>query len=653
MDKKREVAEIRLQDYQLDKLLNLQLEPGINYLKNMRVLILNTEAIGVLRKDLICTLGTEQAKGFLIRYGYACGFRDAMSTMRDFPLEDRSETYRLGALLHTWVGMANVTPMDIRSDEANRSWFFEGIWHNSYEAENHIRHFGPANEPVCWTLVGYAGGFRSAYMGERVIYKEVSCTARGDLFCRFIGKTLAEWGEEIIGDLHYYQETNLGEALEKAHARIQAQNELLKHLAAVHEQLTRMVLNEEEISAIAGSLGRMVGGSVIVEDQFFRTVAYFPITYDCEKEWPASPPFTSGEIFSDWRYRRFAELLTGEKRPVLIPPEQTKKPFILLIAPIIIGHEVLGYVSIFKPGGDFTELDQRTLEHAATVFALKMMQTRAVVEVETKLKGDFVNDLVSGNFDSEASIMERAGYLGYDLSRLHQVLVFKVDNLLSLTGKTGRDERKIHYFKGQICDIVNRTLKAGNRCGMVTVRGDDIITILSVKVDETADDTVKLAHSIQERISRQFSEISVSAGIGRISRTPGDYSLSYQEAQRALEVIKSLKQNKTVLSFEHLGLYGLLFNVSNKQALLDFMLEHLGRLQEYDNKCQGQLLETLDYFFTCDGNIKEAARAAAVSISGYKYRLKKISEVSGINLKDVSKKFDLQVALKIWHITKS
>lgn len=173
---------------------------------------------------------------------------------------------------------------------------------------------------------------------------------------------------------------------------------------------------------------------------------------------------------------------------------------------------------------------------------------------------------------------------------------------------------------------------------MVTARSDNIITMLAIKANETAADTVKLAQNIQERISQQFPQISVSAGIGRISRTPGDYSLSYQEAQRALEVIRSLKQSKTVLSFDHLGIYGLLFNVSNKQALLDFMQEHLGRLQEYDNRCQGQLMETLDYFFTYDGNIKEAARAAAVSTSGYKYRLKKISEVSGINLKDSSKK---------------
>ncbi len=48
--------------------------------------------------------------------------------MRDFPLEDERETYRLGAHFHTLVGMAEVCPIEIRRDAAGKSWFFEGLW---------------------------------------------------------------------------------------------------------------------------------------------------------------------------------------------------------------------------------------------------------------------------------------------------------------------------------------------------------------------------------------------------------------------------------------------------------------------------------------------------------------------------------------------
>lgn len=52
-----------IKDLNFDSMLSVQYESGKNYMKNNRVLILNTDAVGLLRKDLICALGTEQAKG--------------------------------------------------------------------------------------------------------------------------------------------------------------------------------------------------------------------------------------------------------------------------------------------------------------------------------------------------------------------------------------------------------------------------------------------------------------------------------------------------------------------------------------------------------------------------------------------------------------
>lgn len=632
----------------MDKLLALQPEEGKNYLKNMRVLILNADAIGLLRKDLICTLGTEQAKGFLIRYGYACGYSDAVNVMRDFPLEDKRDLYRLGAIFHTWVGMANVTPVEIRCNENERSWFFEGMWLNSYEAENHLKHFGPAGEPVCWSLVGYAGGFRSACFGERVIYKEVECAARGDPHCRFIGKTLAEWGDEILPDLHYYQETNLGEALERAHARIQAQNGILRQSAAIHEQLTRMVLNGEDMSAIAAVLGGIVGGAVYVENHFFRPVTcYIP---EDAGHFAGEKPFSARELFAERRYRHFAGMLQNEKRPVFLPAELNNNRSARLIAPIVVGRDVLGYVCVHKSGGDFTELDQMTLERAATVFALKMMQARAVAEVENRLKGDFVNDLIKGSGDSESSFIERARYLGYDLNRPHQVLSIRIDGPARHAERPGRDEGRILHFKTQLCDSVNRALQAKNLTGLVSGSSEEVVVLAAINRDGNTG-AAELARVIQEMINRQFNgEVTVSAGIGRLCNSPADFSLSYREAQRSLELIRVLEQKNAVLSYDQLGTYGLILQAVDKEALLAFMREQLGRLLEYDAQYGSELVKTLFLFFSHAEDLKEAARAASVSISGFKYRLRKICELGGFSLKDSNKKFDLNMALKIWQI---
>ncbi|MDD4169405.1 MAG: XylR N-terminal domain-containing protein [Desulfotomaculaceae bacterium] len=633
-------------------MLRLQPEAGKNYLNNMRVLILNTHSVGILRKNLIINLGTEQAKRLIISYSFACGYHDAESTMHDFSLKDKNESYQLGTLLHTFIGMVHATPLEIHLNK-DKTKCIEGIWYDSYEAENHIKHFGPATEPVCWSLAGYASGIMSALWGELTIIKEVACIAKGDPYCRYIGKTMAHWGDEILPDLHYYQGTNLGETLEQSHdnENISEQNTALKQSIVIHEQINRMVLDGDNLLAIASKVSQIIGGTIFVEDQSFRPVAYFSPTMATGKDLPAQGDCSTRDIFNNWSHNLLASTLIQEKRTIILSAETSKKPFARLISPIVIGQDLLGYVSFFKTSGKFTWLDRVTLERAAAVFALKMRQTRTVAETEARLKVDLVEDLIKGNFDSETSIIEKASCLGYNLNQPHNLLIINVDKFKTLIDLFGGVEKQLLRFKNLLCNTVNLALDACSLHGTVTAKGNNVIVITELDPNATCTST-DLAHAIQERVRQRFlkQKITVSIGIGRTCHTPSDFELSYQEARRALTIIKGLNQTDTVVSYDNLGIYGLLFYNTNQQNLLDFMKKQLGKLLEYDAKYQSQLVETLHLYFRHDGNIKDAADAAAVTPSGFKYRLGKISEVGSFNLKESDKRFDLQMALKIWCI---
>ena len=69
----------------------------------------------------------------------------------------------------------------------------EWIWRNSAEAEAHLRAMGPASEPVCWMMLGYASAYSSAFMGHPIIFREVECRAMGAPHCRTIAKPAALW----------------------------------------------------------------------------------------------------------------------------------------------------------------------------------------------------------------------------------------------------------------------------------------------------------------------------------------------------------------------------------------------------------------------------------------------------------------------------
>lgn len=641
---------INSQELHLEDMLRLQAGLGKNYLHDKRVLILNTNAIGILRKDLIYTLGKEKAKGFLIRFGFNNGFRAVEDLMSDNNGIDKEARYQLARHFHTFIGMASVTSHEKNINEIENTWVCEGSWHDSYEAEHHIEHFGPATEPVCWSLVGYASGIMSAFFGERVIIKEVSCAAMGDQCCRYVGMKLSDWGEDIRPELQYYHGTSLSEGMEWNQASILEQNEVLRQSVAIHEQLTRMVLNGEEMSIITDMVGRIIGGAVMVEDQCFQPVAYFSPTVTTDKS--QQPPFSTKDIISDWRLRHLATKLIQENKPVRLPSELTRRPVNQFVYPIVNKMEVLGYISILKPSIKLTEHEEMTMEFVNTVFALKMMQDRTVAKTETRLLGDFVIELISGNFKSEASVIERARCIGYNLKRSHRVLVVSLDKPADSFKQPPRGEKRSPDIREQLCGIINTALKIYNRSGTTAVSGNNIIVIAALEENSTSSSTVNLARNMQKMVVQQLPSVTVSIGLGRICFTPKDFAQSYEEAKWTLKVINGLNQRNMVIPFDCLGTFGLLFSADNQKNLLVFMEEQLGELLKYDAKHGSQLVETLNYYFNFNSNMKDAAKAAAVTLSGFKYRLGKICEIGGFNLKDSNKRFDLELSLKIWCLSK-
>jgi transcriptional regulator with GAF, ATPase, and Fis domain len=105
------------------------------------------------------------------------------------------EIFMTGPKLHTLEGKVKVTPVTIEFDRAKGSFYGEFLWENSWEAQCHRRRYGVHTEAVCWTQIGYACGYTSAFMGRPVIYKETECFGKGDNSCRIVGKPIEEWGD--------------------------------------------------------------------------------------------------------------------------------------------------------------------------------------------------------------------------------------------------------------------------------------------------------------------------------------------------------------------------------------------------------------------------------------------------------------------------
>ncbi|MBI1752797.1 MAG: sigma-54-dependent Fis family transcriptional regulator [Acidobacteria bacterium] len=192
------------------ELFDIDHETGVIRLGDERMVIQSTAALGLLRKELINTVGLETGRRVRIRFGFAQGCHDALSLKERLANLSPEERILMGCTLHTLEGLVTVEPLKISSEPGRKHFEMEALWHNSHEGAEHLKHFDRGAMSVCWATLGYATGFATACAGHDIYFQEVECVAKGDARCRVIGKDAGSWGEALEGIRADYLLTDQG-----------------------------------------------------------------------------------------------------------------------------------------------------------------------------------------------------------------------------------------------------------------------------------------------------------------------------------------------------------------------------------------------------------------------------------------------------------
>lgn len=216
---------MRAKDLNIRELLTTSPDSGVIHIMGQRVLLFDALALGLLREELISTLGINAAQGILTRFGYAHGWRTAEMLRRDYP--ELFKDSWTGPHLHALYGLVTPETNKRHNGEADAP-LVEGTWHDSYEAEQHRLRFGEANEPICWTLTGFASGYVSNRTGREVYFLETACCGMGDPVCRVEGRYKEKWGKSVEDQLSYYHMESVDTILAEMTAQLKKVEKKLK-----------------------------------------------------------------------------------------------------------------------------------------------------------------------------------------------------------------------------------------------------------------------------------------------------------------------------------------------------------------------------------------------------------------------------------------
>jgi DNA-binding NtrC family response regulator len=242
---------MRADDLTLDSLFDADPKGGVYHFAGERAVLLDAAALGILRKELIDTLSLAVARGVLYRFGWAHGYRTAEAMKDAFDWESPKEWINAGGRLHRLKGLVTFSPVPRKPEEPPKH-FAQAIWEESYEAEQHLVHFGVASEPVCWTLTGFASGYLTACHGRSIRVVEEACVGKGDPHCLMAGEPEEEWDEATRQSAAALSQRCLEGELERVREALHATEGKLK---ARRRELTRLKVEEEHPGIVAKSPG--------------------------------------------------------------------------------------------------------------------------------------------------------------------------------------------------------------------------------------------------------------------------------------------------------------------------------------------------------------------------------------------------------------
>jgi len=280
----------------------------------------------------------------------------------------------------------------------------------------------------------------------------------------------------------------------------------------------------------------------------------------------------------------------------------------------------------------------------------------------------FFDDLMYGAYDSEDSLRQRANFIGCDLTKPHTIAMIEVSRLDESDGgenerpgvltnsstrpladtllQTEEDRLVIHKrISGQI-----RRRIQDNYPGSVLYERENLLTcIICLSKDPTAA-RLKTWLGDLGRQMRTEHGIRLSIGIGNQCQSISDYRRGFAEASEALQMGQNLNHDGGVTHFNDLGVYRYLYKIARMDDLRDMYQDQVARIATYDRRKGTDLLDTLDTYLECAGNLTKTSNRLFVHRNTLIQRLERLQSLCDIDLQDRSNWLTLQVAIKVFKL---
>ena len=394
-----------------------------------------------------------------------------------------------------------------------------------------------------------------------------------------------------------------------------------------------------DLFALANAIAAIVGGAVTIEDPQSYVLAYSSADLPIDE---ARREVILGRRVPDRFLRRlrdagvFQRLQTTDDVVTYVDQEEEVLP--RLAVGIRAGGELLGSIWVAEATDSLGADATVALQEAARIAALHLIRHRSSGDLERRQRGELVRGVLDGDLHPDAATL-----LGLDAATAVTVVALRVgdpaDPRRSAADAVARIERVVGlvalYFESYQRHVAQVTI------------GQTIY----VMIPESRDgERVRLLQLIGDLIDRARATVHTRlvSGVGSTVPSLTAASWSRREADLAIRVLAT-HPDRSIAPIEQVRAETIVLALRD-HAVGDAYLQSgpVATLRHHDEQKGTSYVETLAAYFDAFGFVPSAAKAIFVHPNTFRYRLRRLTEISGLNLDDPLERLVAELQLRIF-----
>jgi PucR family transcriptional regulator, purine catabolism regulatory protein len=312
-----------------------------------------------------------------------------------------------------------------------------------------------------------------------------------------------------------------------------------------------------------------------------------------------------------------------------------------------VGDAAVGRLRVRGRAG---EPSAALLRLVTTLIAGEVERLRAPERASEAAQAGFLRAVLHRNVTDRGDIVARAAELGVDVESGAAVIVVRA-----------------HHYAPAEEDWRRRVLAAAERAARAAAPGSIAaidehphdsagqVLVLAPAADETA--ARRAAEAVARELQAALHTHSFSLGYSRVALDPADLYRAGNEALLAANVAEAQpadaeSDGPALLAFEATGAYRLLLPAMSEDPgeLQRFYAETVEPLAAYDEQYETDLVQTLETFLECDGNVANTAQRLYTHRHTIRYRLERVRDLCGLDVSSTDGREKLGLGLKAMRV---